>query len=124
MCAPQRYELPLVVCCTSLPGTIDFNLTGIPEPVQDAADCSVDQLPPEEEVDEDGGGEVAKKRKASSDVTLIDLFHKKRVKGWWPVFTSEEGERELTVREEPLNLSHMSLSSPLPLPLRVSWSWR
>ena len=64
--------------------------------MQNAADCSVDQLPAEEEVDEESP-EDKKKRKASSDVTLIDLFHKKRVKGWWPVYTAEEGERELTV---------------------------
>ena len=32
---------------------------------------------------------------ASSNVMLIDLFHKKRVKGWWPVFSYEEGEREI-----------------------------
>ena len=67
--------------------------------MQEAIDCSVDQLPPEEEVDDDIPGTVkaAKKRKASSDIMVLDLFHKKRVKGWWPVFTSEEGERELTV---------------------------
>lgn len=73
-------------------GTIDFNLTGIPEPVQDAADCSLDQLPPEEDPDHE-----EPRKKKTSDVTLIDLFHKKRVKGWWPVFSSEEGERELMV---------------------------
>ncbi|CAI8014042.1 Myoferlin [Geodia barretti] len=52
-------------------GTIDFNLIQIPEPVQEAIDCSVDQLPPEEEVDDDipGTVEAAKKRKASSDIT-------------------------------------------------------
>ena len=75
-------------------GTIDFNLTGIPEPVQDAADCSIDQLPPEEDPDHEG---PPQRKKKSPDVTLIDLFHKKRVKGWWPVYSAEEGERELMV---------------------------
>jgi hypothetical protein len=75
-------------------GTVDFNLTGIPEPVQHAIDCSVDQLPPEEDPDAE---EPTSKRKAPPDVTLIDLFHKKRAKGWWPVYSAEEGERELMV---------------------------
>ena len=85
------YVSQLILCS----GTIDFNLTAIPEPVQNAADCSIDQLPPEEDPDEEEG--VARKRKAPPEVTLIDLFHKKRVKGWWPVYSAEEGERELMV---------------------------
>ena len=91
-----------------LPGTIDFDLTAIPEPVQDAGDCSLDQLPPEEEVDEgdDPDGAPRPKRKVSSDITTIDIFHKKRVKGWWPVFSSEEGERELMVRSISLRMQH------------------
>lgn len=83
-------------------GTIDFNLTGIPEPVQDAADCSLDQLPPEEDPDEE-----PQRKKKSPDITLIDLFHKKRVKGWWPVFSSEEGERELMVRAPLVTHAHL-----------------
>ena len=96
-------------CCfvTSLPhphytsvtsGTIDFNLTGIPKPVKDAINCSMDQLPPEEETGNEGA-EPVKKCRGSSDIKLINLFHKKRIKGWWPVFFAEEGERELTVSE-------------------------
>ena len=65
----------------------------MPEPVQEALDCSLDQLPPEEDPDPEEGV----KRRKTSDVTLVDLFHKKRLKGWWPVFSSEEGERELMV---------------------------
>ena len=68
-------------------------MTAIPEPVQDASDCSVDQLPPEEDPDAE---EPARKRKPPN-ITLIDLFHKKRAKGWWPVYSAEEGERELMV---------------------------
>ena len=60
---------------------------------------------------------------ASSNVTLIDLFHKKRVKGWWPVFSYEEGERDLTVCLKYFNIVGMSQSLKLTYP-RGSWSWR
>lgn len=79
-------------------------MTGIPEPVQEARDCSLDQLPPEEDPDAEEG---VKKKKPPPEVTLIDLFHKKRVKGWWPVFSSEEGERELMVSEGTHSLTYI-----------------
>ena len=81
-------------------GTIEFNLTGIPEPVQNAANCSIDQLPSEDMGEKEGGMDLAttKTHKDSSNVMFIDLFHKKRVKGWWPaLFTYEDGETELAV---------------------------
>ena len=89
--------------------------------MQEAIDCSVDPLPPEEEVDEEEG--AGKKRKVSTDITLIDLFHKKRVKGWWPVFTSEEGERELTVYTRN-SVKHALSPSPSLSHHRASWRWR
>lgn len=100
----------------------------IPEPVQDAADCCLDQLPQnappdnqETEEEEEGEGQqqvtntlsrglcicckrnqgIGQKRasilKKAQKNDVIDLFHKKRLKGWWPVFNSEFGARELTV---------------------------
>ena len=89
-------------------GTIDFNLTGIPEPVQNAADCSIDQLPSEDMGEKEGGMDLAttKTHKYSSDITLIDLLHKKMVKGWWAaLFTYEDGETELAEY-----LTHVSFS--------------
>ena len=80
-------------CLLSSIGTIDFDLTGMPEPVKEASDCSLDQLPPEEDPHQEEGAKQPK----TSDVKLVNLFHKKRLKGWWPVFSSEEGEREIMV---------------------------
>ena len=54
-----------------------------------ASSCSLDMLPKE-------AGEGEKKR----EVKLVDLFKKKRMKGWWPVFSQEEGTRELAVSRE------------------------
>ena len=64
-------------------GTLDLNLLAMAEPARDASVCSVDQLP-----------ELGK-----PDVKLVNLFEQKRLKGWWPVFTEEEGVRELTVSQ-------------------------
>ena len=91
---PLLPPLPFSSSSSSSSGTIDFNLTGIPEPVQEAADCSLDQLPPEDVPPEEG---EESKPKRNVNIDLLDLFHKKRTKGWWPVFSSEEGERELMV---------------------------
>eukprot|EP00731_Ephydatia_muelleri_P020356 Em0013g83a len=65
-------------------GTLDLNLLAMAEPARDASVCSVDQLP-----------ELGK-----PDVKLVNLFEQKRLKGWWPVFTEEEGVRELTGKLE------------------------
>ena len=43
---------------------------------------------------EGGKGVPKKSEKPASEVTLIDLFHKKRVKGWWPVFDYGEEVKE------------------------------
>ena len=70
-------------------GTLDLNLSAMPEPASSASSCSLDMLPKE-------AGEGEKKR----EVKLVDLFKKKRMKGWWPVFSQEEGTRELAVSGE------------------------
>lgn len=43
-------------------------------------ECSLDQLP-----------------EPGRPVPLENLFERKRVKGWWPCFSEEEGERTLSV---------------------------
>ena len=68
------------------PGTLDINLCAMPEPARSASACSLDQLP-----EEAGEGEKAR------EVKLVDLFKKKTMKGWWPVYSQEEGVRELAV---------------------------
>ena len=70
-------------------GTLDLNLSAMPEPASSASSCSLDMLPEE-------AGEGEKKR----EVKLVDLFKKKRMKGWWPVYSQEEGTRELAVSGE------------------------
>ena len=70
-------------------GTLDLNLSAMPEPASSASSCSLDMLPEE-------AGEGEKQR----EVKLVDLFKKKRMKGWWPVYSQEEGTRELAVSGE------------------------
>ena len=109
-------------------GTIDFDLTAIPEPVQDAADSCLDQLPegvlPNDKTtvdqqkegqrnvsralsrglcciccrrNQEEGENTASKSNKDRKYGVIDLFHQKRLKGWWPVFNSEFGTGELMV---------------------------
>ena len=62
----------------SLPGTTDFNMTKMPQAAETASSCSLDQL--------------------SGDEEPINLFKKKRIEGWWPVYQQEEGgEKDLKV---------------------------
>jgi len=61
----------------------------MPEPARSASACSLDQLP-----EEAGEGEKAR------EVKLVDLFKKKTMKGWWPVYSQEEGVRELAGKLE------------------------
>ena len=78
--------------CSPFPhtsGTLDLNLSAMPEPASSASSCSLDMLPEE-------AGEGEKQR----EVKLVDLFKKKRMKGWWPVYSQEEGARELAVSGE------------------------
>ena len=82
-CSITPYVLHHVVLICLHAGTLDLNLLAMAEPARDASVCSVDQLP-----------EMGK-----PDVKLVNLFEQKRLKGWWPVFTEEEGVRELTVSQ-------------------------
>ena len=117
-----------IIITPSFPlGTLDLDLTAMPEPVQDAGDCDLHQLPPEDVPDEGGEAAPVKPKKPPPGVTLIDIFHKKRIKGWWPVFSSEEGERELMVGKPA---SHQCKIAPNPFSImawfaplyRVNWS--
>jgi len=73
-------------CVLRPTGTVDIDLHAMPEPARKAEECSLKQLP-EEGVEGEAGREV----------TLVDLFKKKRMKGWWPCYYNEEGVRELAV---------------------------
>lgn len=61
-------------------GTIDFHLAAIPMGAKTDTECSLDQLP-----------------EPGRPVPVENLFERKRVKGWWPCFSEEEGERTLSV---------------------------
>lgn len=62
-------------------GTVDFNLSAMPLPVNDADKCTLDQV-------SDG----------VTEVETDDLFKRKRMKGWWPVYeVDKEGTRLLNV---------------------------
>ncbi len=65
----------------SLTGTVDFDLSTMPLPVNDAANCDLNQLPT-----------------ADKTVSTHDLFKRKRMKGWWPSYeVDDEGNRLLNV---------------------------
>ena len=59
-----------------------MNLARLPQPRKTAEECSLDQLP-----------------EPGREVLTDNLFERKRVKGWWPVYSEEEGERLLNVME-------------------------
>lgn len=98
-------------------GTVDFHLAGLPLGAKSAEECSLEQLP-----------------EPGREVKLENLFERKRVKGWWPMYSEEEGERTLSVSVIldliiilnssffpslilSLCLSFLSLSLSLALPL-------
>lgn len=67
-----------------IPGTVDFNLSAMPEPVNDADHCTLDQL-----------------ATPDKEVPTTDLFKRKRMKGWWPAYeVDDDGNRLLNVRRE------------------------
>ena len=80
------HTIPLfILVCFLLSGTIDIDLLSIPDAKKTASECSLQQLDP-----------THKK---------INLFEKKRLKGWWPVFEQTDPEtKELTVRRTWLNV--------------------
>ena len=57
-----------------------MNLSRLPQPRKTAEECALDQLP-----------------EPGREVLYDNLFERKRVKGWWPVYSEEEGERLLNV---------------------------
>ncbi len=62
-------------------GTVDFDLSSMPVPVNEASECSLAQLPT-----------------ADSEVRTDNLFKRKRMKGWWPAYeVDDEGNRLLNV---------------------------
>ncbi len=82
MCACIHVTISGYASCPSLllPGTLDLNLHGMPEPRRSADSCDTDQLPEE-----------------GREVVLVDLFQKKRMSGWWPFYEVNKEVRELTV---------------------------
>ena len=66
-------------------GTLELNLNDIPLPAKRASGCKLSQLP-----DVQGTNEV----KTGS------LFEMKRLRGFWPCYNDETGERALTVRQQ------------------------
>ena len=66
-------------------------LNKLPKPSKKSDKCSLAQLPDIEH--------------GRSDVKTVSLFEQKRVRGFWPCFNDEQGERELTVTFSSLRFS-------------------
>ena len=76
-------------------GTIELNLLRMPNGRKTSERCDLDQLL--ENVQEEEEEEQRGKRK-SHRKRFVDLFEKKRVKGWWPaVGEDEEGKKIIAV---------------------------
>lgn len=60
-----------------LAGAIDLNMARMPAPARTKVTCNLTQL--------------------DSDAKMISLFEKKRIKGFWPCFALQDGEKQLTV---------------------------
>ena len=57
----------------------------MPKPAKKSDKCTLDMLPDIEH--------------GRSDVKTVSLFQQKRIRGFWPCFSDEKGERELTVSQ-------------------------
>ena len=66
-------------------GTLEVDLHAVPKPAKSSNGCSLKQL-----ADYDVG--------AATGRNTVSIFKQKWVKGWWPVFTIAEGEKEMMVR--------------------------
>ncbi|XP_033757648.1 myoferlin-like isoform X3 [Pecten maximus] len=66
-------------------GTLSLNLSALPKPAKKASDCTLSQLPD---------------LQTGHEVKLVSLFEQKRLKGFWPCFNDETGERVLTGKIE------------------------
>ena len=74
------------------PGTLDINLTRMPDARKTAEECDIDQLL------DDGDPESTNGKSQPRKKNVLNLFEKKRVKGWWPAAgEDEEGKRILAV---------------------------
>ena len=58
-----------------LTGTLKLNLNALPSPVKMASSCSLDQLDPSE--------------------CKVNLFHKRRTKGWWQLYRIDEDGKKM-----------------------------
>jgi myoferlin len=70
-------------------GTLELNLHSMPMSAKSARSCTLDLLPTA--VGKTSGGK-------SPTVNLVSLFEQKRIKGFWPCYSDENGQRVLTVR--------------------------
>ena len=73
-------------------GTLDINLSRMPDARKTAEECDLDQLLDGGDVELTGAEAPPRKK------NVLNLFEKKRVKGWWPAAgEDEEGKRILAV---------------------------
>lgn len=71
-------------------GTLELNLNGMAAPAKKARNCKLSQLP------DIGTG---------AKVKTVSLFEQKRIRGFWPCYNDETGERVLTVSRTCENTS-------------------
>ncbi|ESN98172.1 hypothetical protein HELRODRAFT_177417 [Helobdella robusta] len=67
-------------------GSLELNLNSMPNPTKSSSKCTLEQLP--------------QFHKSGNPVKLISLFENKRVKGFWPCFSDESGQADLTGKVE------------------------
>ncbi|XP_074642408.1 myoferlin-like [Tubulanus polymorphus] len=66
-------------------GTLDVNLNHMPSPAKKSSSCSLNQLP-----------DIGK----GQSVKMVSLFDQRRVRGFWPCYSDESGQKELTGKVE------------------------
>ena len=64
-------------------GTLELNLNAMPNPAKKSGQCNLKQIP-----------DLAAGR---GDVKMVSIFERKRIRGFWPCYNDETGERVLTV---------------------------
>ena len=81
--------------CLFLSGTLELKLNKMFKPTKKAKNCTLDmlQLPGDDVTDP----AVAKKKKTGPSAELLSLFEQRRIRGFWPCYSEENGERVLTV---------------------------
>ena len=84
-------------------GTVDSNLSAMPKPAKNAENCSLTQLP------WDG----------ATGVHTDNLFNRKRMKGWWPVYdVDQDGTQILKVHADD-----SLLQAPYNDYIAGLWAW-